>query len=133
HHHPITHRGVTMRVLILGLGAVGAMATWRLAAAGHEVTALEQFRVDHDRGSSFGDSRIVRRVYPDALYTRMMAGAYDLWARLMAETGDDRLFVQCGGLFFGPADNKDVLAAEGALRAGGVAYELLDHRETMRR
>src|SRR3954463_4065893 len=115
-----------MRTIVLGLGAAGSMAAWRLAAAGHKVTALEQFRVDHDRGSSFGDSRIVRRVYPNALYTRMMAGAYDLWARLMAEAGDDRLFVQCGGLFFGPADNKDVVAAEAALRAADVAYELLD-------
>ena len=35
--------------------------------------ALERFRLDHDRGSSYGDSRIVRRVYPDPLYTGLMA------------------------------------------------------------
>ena len=122
-----------MRVIVLGLGGVGAMAAWRLAAAGHEVTALEQFRVDHDRGSSYGDSRIVRRVYPDVLYTRMMADAYDMWAKLMADSGDAGIFNQCGGLFFGPADSADVVAAESALRASGVAYERLDAREAMRR
>jgi len=122
-----------MRVIVIGLGGVGAMAAWRLAAAGHQVTTLEQFRVDHDLGSSYGDSRIVRRVYPDAQYTRMMADAYQLWAQLMADSGDNGLFVQCGGLFFGPADNTDVIAAEQALRSGSVEYERLDARECMRR
>src|SRR5436305_1482297 len=75
--------GKSMRVVVLGVGGVGAMAAWRLAAAGCDVIALEQYRIDHDRGSSFGDSRIVRRVYPDQVYTRMMAGAYALWSRLM--------------------------------------------------
>lgn len=109
------------------------MTAWRLAAAGHKVTALEQFRIDHDRGSSYGDSRIVRRVYPDALYTRMMADAYALWAGLMRDSEDDSLFVQCGGLFFGQADNADLLDAEAALSSSDVPYERLDARECMRR
>src|SRR5205814_7538711 len=94
-----------MRVLIIGVGGVGAMAAWRLAKAGHEVVALEQFRLDHDRGSSFGDSRIVRRVYPDALYTALMADAYSLWEELQACFPDQTLFVRPGGIFCGPIDD----------------------------
>jgi sarcosine oxidase/sarcosine oxidase/L-pipecolate oxidase len=33
------------------------------------VIALKQFRIDHDNGSSYGGSRIVRRVYPDPFYS----------------------------------------------------------------
>jgi len=54
-----------MRVVIVGAGGVGTMAAWRLARTGNEVIALEQFQLDHDQGSSYGDSRIIRRVYSD--------------------------------------------------------------------
>ena len=77
-----------MRVVIIGVGGVGSMAAWRLADTGQDVIALEQFRIDHDKGSSYGDSRIVRRVYPDPFYTSLMADAYLLWDELMTQTND---------------------------------------------
>jgi sarcosine oxidase len=114
-----------MRVLIIGVGGVGAMAAWRLAQAGHEVVALEQFRLDHDKGSSYGDSRIVRRVYPDTLYTALMADAYPLWEELQALTPGEELFVRAGGIFCGPAEHPFVLAAQRALAVSRVEYEIL--------
>ena len=102
------------------------MAAWRLAQEGHEVTALERFRVDHDRGSSYGDSRIVRRVYPDALYTALMADSYALWDEL--EGLADRhgmelpLVQRCGGMFFGPKTHPEIAAAQSALDASRVPY-----------
>jgi monomeric sarcosine oxidase len=113
-----------MRMIIVGVGGVGAMAAWRLAKAGQEVIALEQFRLDHDRGSSYGDSRIVRRVYPDALYTALMADAYTLWDELQTSMGEE-LFHRVGGVFCGPADHPQVKAAQEALAASGVEYEVL--------
>ncbi|HLJ54281.1 MAG TPA: N-methyl-L-tryptophan oxidase [Chthonomonadaceae bacterium] len=122
-----------MRVIVLGVGGVGAMAAWQLAAAGCEVIALEQHQIDHDRGSSHGDSRIVRRVYHDPDYTRMMGGAYALWSELMADAGDNRLFVPCGGIYFGPAYGPDLAEAEAALNAADVPYERFDAAECARR
>ncbi|MCS6776847.1 MAG: N-methyl-L-tryptophan oxidase [Chloroherpetonaceae bacterium] len=122
-----------MHVVILGVGGVGAMAAWRLSRAGHAVTALEQFGIDHDRGSSYGASRIVRRVYPDAHYTHLMAEAYALWSALMTEAGDDGLFVPCGGVYVGPADAPLMVAAQQALQASGVRYEVLSPAESARR
>jgi sarcosine oxidase len=122
-----------VRAVIVGAGAAGSMAAWRLAKAGQQVVALEQFRLDHDRGSSYGDSRIVRRVYPDPLYTELMADAYQLWDELTAEARDRGLFVQAGGVFCGAADDPQVKAAQKALAASGVPYEVLDALETARR
>lgn len=118
-----------MHVVVVGTGGAGAMAAWRLARRGHRVTVLERFRVDHDYGSSYGDSRIVRRVYPDALYTALMRDAYRLWADLMRESGSERLLVQSGGLFFGRADDAQIVAAERALVEAEVPFRRLDSAE----
>jgi len=122
-----------MRVVIIGVGGVGSIAAWRLADTGQEVIALEQFRIDHDKGSSYGDSRIVRRVYPDPFYTSLMADAYVLWDGLMTQANDQGLFVRVGGVFCGASDHQQVQAAAKALAASDVPYEVLDAAETTRR
>ncbi|MCW3100494.1 MAG: Sarcosine oxidase [Chthonomonadaceae bacterium] len=118
-----------MRVVIVGVGGVGAMAAWRLAQDGHEVIALERFRIDHDLGSSYGDSRIVRRVYPDPLYTALMADSYALWSELdalrIAYGIETPLVNWCGGIFFGPQSDPQIAAAQSALDASQVPYQRL--------
>ncbi|RYG67971.1 N-methyl-L-tryptophan oxidase [bacterium] len=121
-----------MRILIIGAGIVGAMTAWRLAKAGHEVEVFEQYGLDHDRGSSYGDSRVVRRVYADPFYTALMADAYPLWEDLQEQVGQE-LFAKVGGIFFGPADHPDIREAENALAVSGVEYERLDAPECARR
>src|SRR5207245_2564063 len=103
-----------------------------------------QFRLDHDQGSSYGDSRIVRRVYPDPLYTGLMADAYAYWYQLQEEflrtksiwhkaDPDSRLFERHGGIFCGPADHPQIAAAQKALALSGVAYEVLDAKACRKR
>src|SRR5687768_5240685 len=104
-----------MNVAVLGLGGVGTAAARFLAAAGHPVCGFEQFALDHDRGSSYGGSRIIRKVYPDALYAGLMEAAYPLWEALEREAGET-LFLRCGGFFFGPEGHPEMVATEGALR-----------------
>ncbi len=114
-----------MRVLIIGLGAAGSMAAWRLAKEGHEVVGIERFKRDHDQGSSFGDSRIVRRVYPEPFYTTLMKDAYLLWDELMIDANQPNLLVQCGGIFVGSKDHPHLLQAKAALSQSGVPFEEL--------
>jgi sarcosine oxidase len=45
------------------LEQVGSAAARFLAREGHAVVVLEQFELDHDRGSSYGTSRIIRKTY----------------------------------------------------------------------
>jgi sarcosine oxidase len=121
-----------MRVAVLGLGGVGTAAARFLAAAGHQVVGFEQFRLDHDRGSSYGGSRIIRRVYPDPLYASLMEAAYPLWADLARESGED-LFLRCGGFFFGPEGDPEMERTEAALREVGVPYEALSRQAAAKR
>ncbi len=132
-----------MHVLIIGAGAAGSMAAWRLAKAGHQVTVLEQFKLDHDRGSSFGESRIVRRAYPDPLYTQLMGESYELWDELQEswrdacpsgrDSDEAELINRSGGLFFGPAGNPDIEAARAALQVNEVPFEELSSAQVSAR
>lgn len=113
-----------MKIAIIGAGAAGS-ATARFAAReGHQVTIFEQFRLDHDRGSSYGPSRIIRRSYPDRLYSSLMDEAYRLWDGLEAEAGEE-LHVRSGGIFFGPRDHKDIVGTIDALEYTKTAFDLL--------
>src|SRR5437667_1284657 len=121
-----------MRAAVIGAGGVGSAAARFLATAGHKVTVLEQFAVDHDRGSSYGQSRVIRRVYPDVFYTMLMEHSYRLWRELEAEAGES-LLLETGGLFFGPAEHPEMRGAEAALREAGVPFEVWNARRTAER
>ena len=61
------------RVTVVGAGVMGCAAAWALTERGADVTVLEQFDLDHARGSSHGRSRIVRLAYPEAHWVRLAA------------------------------------------------------------
>ncbi|MCC2667852.1 MAG: Glycine/D-amino acid oxidase (deaminating) [Armatimonadetes bacterium] len=113
-----------MRVAVVGVGGTGSAALRFLAQAGHEAVGFEQFRAGHDRGSSHGESRIIRYTYPDLLYTQMMADAYPLWGELEEAAGEE-LFVRCGGLMFGPEGHPRLGATETVLAACRLPFERL--------
>lgn len=84
----------------------------------------EQFGLDHELGSSFGPSRIIRRVYPDDLYTGLMARSYELWDELEQVSGET-LRLRCGGIYFGV----EVQDAVDSLAAAAVPHEVLSAAE----
>ncbi len=120
------------RVAVLGAGGVGSAAARFLAKEGHAVTVLEQFEADHDRGSSYGSSRIIRKTYTDGFYTGLMGAAYPLWDELEREAGE-ALFARTGGLFFGPTEHAELAAIRKALSDNGVPFEELDPAACARR
>jgi len=70
-------------VLVVGTGAMGSSVLLQLAHAGLKVCGLEQFQPGHDRGSSHGDSRIVRKGYfLDPSYVTLMHRSYELMTEL---------------------------------------------------
>ena len=69
--------------IVVGAGGMGSAALYHVARRGARVCALERFAIAHDRGSSHGDTRIIRKAYmehPD--YVPLMYRAYELWQEL---------------------------------------------------
>ena len=121
-----------MKVAVIGIGGTGSAAARFLARAGHEVVGFEQFAVGHTRGSSHGESRIIRYTYSDELYTQLMGEAYPLWQELQLEAGEE-LLVRTGGLFFGGRFSSLLASARAALDQSSVPYEWLAAAEAVRR
>lgn len=46
---------------------------------------VPQFVLPHSRGSSHGQTRIIRKAYDEDYYTHMMEECYQLWSQLEKE------------------------------------------------
>lgn len=121
-----------MNIAVIGLGGTGSAALRFLAAAGHTVTGYERFDIGHRRGSSHGNSRIIRYAYPDQLYAQLMTEAFPLWDALCAETQRD-LLVKCGGITFAPGGHPELAATIAALTSAGVAHTVMSSSDAMQR
>ncbi|MER5183899.1 N-methyl-L-tryptophan oxidase [Streptomyces sp. NPDC002896] len=115
-------------VVVVGLGAHGSAALHHLARQGIPAIGLEQFTLGHDRGSSHGATRMIRRAYPDPVWDPFVDAAYTGWAELAEESGQ-RLVTRTGGLFAHPSGTPgglrgpsciEVDAVEASLRAPGL-------------
>lgn len=110
---------------MVGGGVMGLSAAWRLSQRGHQVTLFEQHPLGHDRGSSHGASRIVRKAYPDAFYTEHMLRAYPMWAELDALAGGGILH-EVGLLYFGFSESQQMVSMHEGLRDLRVPHKVVD-------
>ena len=116
-----------VEVAVIGAGVMGLAAARALAQAGRDVLVLEQFELDHTRGSSHGSSRIFRLSYPAAEWVRLAQEALPLWRELEAESGETLLELH-GSIDLGAWEaNRDALASCGA------TFDVLDRGEAERR
>jgi sarcosine oxidase len=111
---------------VVGAGLMGAATAWAATRRGLSVAVLEQFGAGHDRGSSHGSARIVRRAYPDPVYLRMTGRAMELWRELETDAGT-RLLRIVGGIDHGRLRDPERIAA--ALATAAVPHELLPPEE----
>jgi sarcosine oxidase len=99
-------------VIVLGVGAMGSAACWELARRGAKVVGIERFTVGHARGSSHGETRLIRQAYfehPD--YVPLLKSAYGLWREIEKASGK-RLFTQTGLVLFGPEEAPTIRGAQ---------------------
>jgi sarcosine oxidase len=81
-------------VVVVGLGAMGSATVYALARRGIRVTGIDRFDPPHDRGSSHGESRVVRMAYfEDPSYVPLLRLAFDHWRKFEAYTGEQVLLV----------------------------------------
>lgn len=111
--------------IVIGVGGFGSGALDCLARRGASVLGIEQFDVPHDRGSSHGQTRIIRQAYfehPD--YVPLCIRAYELWDDLQADCGRT-LSRMCGLMLAGPEDGEAIAGARLSARRYGVPIESL--------
>jgi monomeric sarcosine oxidase len=122
----------TYDAIVIGAGAMGSAAAYYLAKSGQKTLLLEQFRLDHQMGSSYGKSRIIRYAYDYPVYIAMAKAVYPLWNDLEAASGE-KLYLKTGGLDFGRPEQPRFAATSRSLKQMEVYFEDLSPAEVAQR
>jgi glycine/D-amino acid oxidase-like deaminating enzyme len=122
----------TYDVIVVGGGIAGSCTAYELQKRGLRVALIEQHDFLHRRGSSHGESRIIRRTYPQAHLTEGMTHAYALWESAQREYGGS-VFTRTGGLDFGLKDNAALRSLVASGEQHAVTHALLTPEEVEQR
>jgi sarcosine oxidase len=120
-------------VVVCGLGVMGSAALYHLARRGRRVLGIDRLVAGHDRGSSHGETRVIRLAYFEhPSYVPLVRRAYALWRELEAEAARPLLHVT-GIAEIGPPDGELIAGTLAAARLHGIPHDLLAAPELMRR
>lgn len=114
---------------VVGLGAMGSHAFWRLAARGADVLGFEQFRPGHNQGSTHGSTRLFRTLcleHPGLVPVARRSLA--LWRELEAQTGLPIVRIT-GGLMIGRPGSEIIRGVREAAEVHGVEVRTLTAAE----
>ena len=120
-------------VVVVGLGAFGSAALWRLASRGVNVVGIERQGIGHPFGSSHGTTRLFRVAcmeHPGL--TPIARKTLELWTQLGEGTGE--VYVrQTGSLNVGGPTSRPVRGARQAAAEAGAPTTDLTHDELVER
>lgn len=119
--------------IVLGLGGVGSAAAAHLASSGRQVLGIDAYQPPHSRGSSHGQTRIIRKAYfehPD--YVPLLQRAYDLWRELESDYGE-RLYFPTGLLQIGPSSGEVISGVKRSANQYDLPIEAMTMMEAEQR
>jgi sarcosine oxidase len=119
--------------IVIGVGGMGSAAACELARRGRRVLALEQFDLGHDRGSSHGHTRIIRKAYyehPD--YVPLVCRAFERWYDLEQRQGV-HLLTESPCLSIGRSDSEMIAGVRASALQHHLPVEHLDAVDLRRR
>ena len=123
-------------VAIIGAGMAGTSAAYWLSEEARHLkgVVLESASIAHDKGSSYGESRMFREMYSDPYFARMQREALNLWDQVEKRTGET-LLKRNGLLFYGEDTEETV---EGSVKGAretmtelGIAHEYFPSGEAI--
>jgi sarcosine oxidase len=123
----------TFDAIVIGVGGMGSAAACELARRGRRVLALEQFALGHDRGSSHGHTRIIRKAYyehPD--YVPLVCRAFERWYDLEQRQGI-HLLTESPCLSIGRSGSPMLAGVLASASQHGLPVESLSAEELRRR
>ena len=80
--------------IVVGLGAMGSATLYQLAKRGTNVLGVDMFQPGHDRGSSHGFHRMIRKSsFQDDGYVPLAERAFALWHEAEEASGQALLHI----------------------------------------
>jgi sarcosine oxidase len=120
-------------VAVLGLGGMGSSVLAHCAMRGLRAAGFEQYSRLHDRGSSSGRSRMIRKAYFEhPSYVPLLLRAYDAWRELERASNTPLLHIT-GLLMIGEAESELIAGALHSARQHELPVEQLDAAQVRRR
>lgn len=120
-------------VAVIGAGAFGGWTAFYLQQRGARVALLDAWGAGNPRGTSSGETRIIRATYGEkAIYSEWAMRARSLWLEWEREWGVPML-VPCGVLWFWTGQPEYFRHSIAALERLHVPYERLGPDELARR
>lgn len=110
-------------IVVGASGGVGSAALYHAARRGLRVLGLDRFSPGHDRGSSHGETRIIREAYfehPD--YVPLVRHSYALW-RALEELRGRELLTTTGLLEIGPPLGEIVAGVRASAQKHAIVIE----------
>jgi sarcosine oxidase len=112
-------------VIVIGVGGMGSATCFELARRGVRVLGLEQFDIGHDRGSSHGQTRVIRTAYYEhPSYVPLVRRSFERWYDLEQRT-DRKLLTECGCVNIGRAGSMILDGVRQAAREHGLRVKEL--------
>jgi sarcosine oxidase len=119
-------------LIVIGAGAIGSAAAYHALRRGHRALLLEQFEIDHQRGSSHGVSRIIRYAYDHPQYIRMSRIVFPMW-RALEEDAGEQLMIPTGGVDIGKEGDANIQNRVISMTAERIPFERLTADEMRQR
>lgn len=108
-------------LIVLGTGGIGSAALFSAASRGLKCLGIDRFPPAHDRGSSHGESRLIRLSYFEHTnYVPLMRRSYELWDEL-----DHRLLQRTGAVYVGPKHGELISGVQASANQHGLTINKL--------
>lgn len=113
---------VNFDLIVLGTGGIGSAALYSAAGRGLRCLGLDRFPPAHDRGSSHGESRLIRLSYFEhADYVPLLRRSYELWDAL-----DPGLLHRSGLFYCGAPDSSMIRGVLASAHEYDLSVEPVD-------
>jgi monomeric sarcosine oxidase len=117
-------------VAVVGAGVFGAWTAHRLQQTGRRVALIDAYGPGNVRGSSGGQSRVIRMGYGEQeVYTRWSMRSLELWKTLLRQAGRSTQFQPSGVLWMAREQDPLTTTTLETLARLGVSHERLERSQ----
>ena len=107
---------------------MGSSSAFYLSKLNLNILLIDQFEFQHNKGSSHGDSRIIRKSYIQQHFASLMKESYSLWGEI-EESYQKKFIFKTGGLDIAEEGSQDIKSVISACKQENIHHEIYTNRE----